>query len=147
PAEPVHVHPLKFAGEPAEEKLKRLSGKLADDHIDHTVLTNAASLAWAFNIRGGDVAHTPLALGFTVLSAGGKPKLFLDSRKLQGEAETYLRELADLHAPEELEPMLASLAKGRRIGLDHGLAAERLRLLVEESGGTVTEFADPTTLP
>jgi len=147
PAEPVRIHPLKFAGEPAEEKLKRLSGKLADDHIDHTVLTNAASLAWAFNIRGGDVAHTPLTLGFAVLSAGGKPKLFLDSRKLQGEAETYLRELADLHAPDELEPMLASLAKGRKIGLDHGLAAERLRLLVEESGGTVAEFADPTTLP
>jgi len=147
PAEPVRVHPLKFAGEPAGDKLKRLSAKLANDRVDHTVLTNAASLAWAFNIRGGDVAHTPLTLGFAILSAAGKPKLFLDPRKLAGEAETYLRELADLHAPEKLEPQLASLAKGRTIGLDHGLAAERLRLLVEASGGTVSEFTDPTTLP
>ncbi|WEX11361.1 aminopeptidase P family protein [Chelativorans sp. AA-79] len=147
PAEPVRIHPLKFAGDPAEEKLKRISGKLADEGIDHTVLTNAASLAWAFNIRGGDVAHTPLALGFAILSASGRPKLFLDPRKLAGEARTHLAGLADLHAPEALEPALASLAEGSKLGLDHGLAPERLRLLVEESGGSAVEFPDPAALP
>ncbi len=148
PAEPVRAHPLKFAGEPAEEKLQRLSAMLGDEGIDHTVLTNAPSLAWAFNMRGADVAHTPLALGFAMLSASGRPKLFLDPKKVSGEARSYLAGLADLHAPAELESVLAGLAKGNaKIGLDHGLAAERLRLLVESSGGNVVEFTDPTALP
>jgi len=148
PAEPVRIHPLAFAGEPAEEKLKRLAGKLADDGVAHTVLTNAASLAWVFNIRGGDVAHTPLSLGFALVSAEGKPKLFLDPRKIQGEAKAYLAGLADLHAPAELEPVLSSLARDKaKIGLDFSLAAERLRLLIEENGGAVVDCADPATLP
>ncbi|WP_011581329.1 MULTISPECIES: aminopeptidase P family protein [Chelativorans] len=148
PAEPVRIHPLEFAGEPAEEKLKRLASRLAEEAVDHTVLTNAASLAWAFNIRGGDVAHTPLSLGFAVLSASARPKLFLDARKLDGEAKTYLASLADLHTPSELEPALSSLAGEKvKFGLDFGLASERLRLLIEENGGSVVDFTDPTTLP
>jgi len=148
PAEPVRIHPLKFAGEAAEEKLKRLAGKLADEAVDHTVLTNAASLAWTFNIRGSDVAHTPLTLGFAILSAKGRPKLFLDARKLMGEAKTYLARLADLHPLDELEPALSALsANDAKVGLDFGLAAERLRMLIEESGGSVVELTDPATLP
>src|SRR5690606_38801686 len=81
-------------------------------------------------------------------SAAGRPKLFFDPRKLAGEAKGYLAGLADLHAPEELGASLAELAAGgAKIGLDYGLASERLRLAVEENGGKVVEFADPAALP
>ncbi|MCT7375037.1 aminopeptidase P family protein [Chelativorans salis] len=148
PAEPVRIHPLSYAGEAAADKLSRLAGKLAEDGIDHTVLTDPSSLAWAFNIRGSDVPHTPLALGFAILSAKDRPRLFMDPKKLSNETEAYLRELAELHAPSELETVLAELARdGAKIGLDNARAAEKLRLLVEESGGTTVSFADPTALP
>ncbi|WP_159593596.1 aminopeptidase P family protein [Chelativorans xinjiangense] len=148
PAEPVRIHPLSYAGEAAADKLSRLAGKLAEDGVDHTVLTDPSSLAWAFNIRGSDVPHTPLALGFAILSAKDRPRLFMDPKKLSNETETYLRELTELHTPSELGTVLAELAReGARIGLDNARAAEKLRLLVEESDGATVSFADPTALP
>ena len=50
--------------------------------VAHTVLTDPSSIAWAFNIRGSDVPHTPLALAFAILSAEGPHLLFIDQRKL-----------------------------------------------------------------
>ena len=147
PTEPVRVHPISLAGEPAPAKLARLSEKLAAEGIDHTVLTDPASLAWVFNIRGNDVPHTPLALGFAMLSAEGRPRLFMDLRKISGEAEAHLRALADIHAPTDLLPVLTSAAKGAKIGLDPSLAAECLRLAIDEADGAVVDFSDPAAVP
>lgn len=148
PTCPVTIHPLKYAGIPAEEKLGLLAGKLKEEGIAHTVLTDPASLAWTFNIRGSDVPHTPLALGFAILSADTRPQLFLDASKL-GEAEkNYLAALAELHEPSELLEQLGSLsAEGTRIGLDENLAADRLRQVIEDNDGEVVPFSDPAALP
>ena len=43
------------------------------------MLADSHSLAWLFNIRGGDLAHTPLALGFALLRADGSAELFMDA--------------------------------------------------------------------
>ena len=89
---------------------------------DHAVLTDPSSIAWSFNIRGSDVPHTPLALGFAILSAEGRPLLFMDGRKLPISAEAYLTQLADLHAPDRLEAEIAALARsGASIMLDPAL--------------------------
>ena len=80
--QPVEIHPIEFAGELAKDKLARLAAAIAKEGATHAVLTDPSSLAWAFNIRGGDVPHTPLALGFAVLAAEGQHLLFIDKRKL-----------------------------------------------------------------
>ena len=64
PLAPVEIHPIGFAGELAKDKLARLAAAIAKEGATHAVLTDPSSIAWAFNIRGGDVPHTPLALGF-----------------------------------------------------------------------------------
>ncbi|HRP79090.1 MAG TPA: aminopeptidase P family protein [Aquamicrobium sp.] len=148
PAEPIEIHPLVFAGELAKDKIARLGADIAAASADHAVLTDPSSLAWAFNIRGHDVPHTPLALGFAILPAEGLPLVFLSRAKLTIETEAYLTQLATVLEPEELEGRLAALAaQGARIGLDPSLAADRLRLIVEDNGGTVVRLADPARLP
>jgi Xaa-Pro aminopeptidase len=148
PLRPVEIHANEFAGELAKDKLSRLAGTLARERATHCVLTDPSSLAWAFNIRGSDVPHTPLALGFAVIAAEGPHLLFMDKRKLSIEPEAYLTQLADLRPPEALEAELAALAaNGARIALDPKLAAERLRTLVEDNGGKVLSLADPARLP
>ena len=148
PLEAVEIQPVEFAGELAKEKLERLAGDIARAGASHAVLTDPSSLAWAFNIRGADVPHTPLALGFAVLAAGGQHRLFLDKRKLTIETEAYLTQLADLRPPEQLEADIAALARdGGRIALDPALAADRLRALVEHDGGTVVSAPDPARIP
>ena len=127
----VEIHPIEFAGELAKDKLSRLAAAIAKEGATHAVLTDPSSLAWTFNIRGGDVPHTPLALGFAVLAAEGPHLLFMDKRKLPIKTEAYLTQLADLRPPSALEAEIAALAKGgAKIALDPVLAADRLRTLI-----------------
>ncbi len=144
----VSIQPIEFAGELAKSKLKRLAEAVAADGATHAVLTDPSSLAWAFNIRGSDVPHTPLPLGFCIVAADGRHQLFLDRRKLPIEPRAYLTQLAELRPPGEFDDALASLAKeGAQIALDPALAAEKIRMIVTENGGTVVEAADPARLP
>jgi Xaa-Pro aminopeptidase len=148
PLAPVAIHPLAFAGELAKDKLTRLAASLAKEGATHAVLTDPSSIAWSLNIRGNDVPHTPLALGFAILSAEDPHLLFMDKRKLPIETRAYLTQLVDLHATDALEGEVARLAKSSaRIALDPVLAAERLRMLVEDNGGAVVSVADPARLP
>lgn len=148
PVAPVEIHPIGFAGELAKDKLARLAAAIGKDGATHAVLTDPSSIAWAFNIRGGDVPHTPLALGFAILAADGKHQLFMDSRKFSRTVAAYLTQLADLHEPGEFEAAVVALAKGgARIALDPVLAAEKLRMLVEDNGGTVVAAPDPARIP
>jgi len=148
PLEPVDIQPEEYAGRLAKDKLSDMAEAIARGGASHTILTDPSSLAWVFNIRGHDVPHTPLALGFAVLGADGRHRLFLDERKLSIKVKAYLTQLADLFAPDALEGELARLAKsGASVGLDPALAAEKLRLLVEENGGKTVPLADPARLP
>ncbi|MER9306081.1 aminopeptidase P family protein [Mesorhizobium sp. M0293] len=148
PMAPVELHPIGFAGELAKDKLARLASAIGKDGATHAVLTDPSSIAWAFNIRGGDVPHTPLALGFAILAADGSHQLFMDRRKFSRQVEAYLTQLAEPHEPGEFEAAIVSLAKGgAKIALDPVLAADRLRMLVESNGGTVIAAPDPARIP
>ncbi len=148
PSEPVTIQPNALAGAMAQDKLAGLSEALEAEDATHFVLTDPSSVAWAFNIRGGDVPHTPLALCFALLAREGLPTLFIDERKLAIEPRAYLTQLADLSPAEALEEKLAGLARGgARIGLDPVLAPDRLRALIEDEGGTVVLMPDPARIP
>ncbi|RUV24478.1 M24B family metallopeptidase, partial [Mesorhizobium sp. M1A.F.Ca.IN.022.04.1.1] len=148
PRAPVELHPIAFAGELAKDKLARLAGAIEKEGATHAVLTDPSSIAWAFNIRGGDVAHTPLALGFAILAADSKHQLFMDQRKFSRQVAAYLTQLADPHDPGEFESAVANLAKGgAKIALDPVLAAEKLKMLVEGNGGIVVSAPDPARIP
>ena len=148
PVAPVETHPIGFAGELAKDKLARLAAAIGKDGATQAVLTDPSSIAWAFNIRGGDVPHTPLALGFAILAADGKHQLFMDQRKFSRTVAAYLTQLADLHEPGEFEAAIVALAQGSaKIALDPVLAAEKLRMLVEDNGGAVVLAPDPARSP
>jgi len=148
PLEPVEIHPIAFAGELAKDKLARLAAAIEKDGATHTILTDPSSIAWAFNIRGNDVPHTPLALGFAILAADGRHQLFMAGKKFSRTVAAYLTQLADLHEPAGFERAVAALAKAdARIALDPTLAAEKLRALIADNGGTVAEAPDPARIP
>jgi len=144
----VEIHPDRLAGQPVSAKLAELADAIAEAGAGACVLTDPSSLAWAFNIRGSDVAHTPLALGFAILAADGRHRLFLDAAKLNTDSRAHLERHATIAEPDALAPALAELAsRNVAIGLDPALAADRLRSLVEEAGGTIVEMPDPAQLP
>ncbi|MER8464372.1 aminopeptidase P family protein [Mesorhizobium sp. M1396] len=148
PVAPVELHPIGFAGELAKDKLARLAAAIGKDGATHAVLTDPSSIAWAFNIRGGDVPHTPLALGFAILAADGSHQIFMDRRKFSRQVAAYLTQLAQPHEPGEFEAAIVALAKsGAKVALDPVLAADKLRMLIEANGGTVIAAVDPARIP
>ena len=96
PSAPVRAHPVELAGESSEDKLARIREKLGKDKVGALVVSDPHNLAWTFNIRGGDVAHTPLPLGYAVIPEGGRPTVFLDPAKVTNEAGAALGAVADI---------------------------------------------------
>jgi Xaa-Pro aminopeptidase len=147
PLASVSIHDIDHAGVLARTKLANMAQSLTSAKADITVLTDPSSLAWAFNIRGNDVPHTPVPLGFAIICALTEPIVFIDKRKLPIKTESYLTQLCTLMPPSALASELKNLAAGKTVALDYSLAADKLRRIVEEAGGKIIDLADPARLP
>ncbi len=147
PAEPngaVHLHDARYAGESAGDKLARLRETLADQRIDTLVISDPHNVAWAFNIRGNDVAHTPLPLAFALVPASGRPALYVAAGKLDNRTRAALEDLADVREPSCFLADLDAL-KGRAVQIDRGTGADALTRRLEAAGAHTTRVADPVT--
>jgi Xaa-Pro aminopeptidase len=69
----------EHAGKSAAEKRTEIGDWLAKQHADAAVLSALDSIAWAFNVRGQDVTHTPVALAYALVHADGTADLFVAS--------------------------------------------------------------------
>jgi Xaa-Pro aminopeptidase len=148
PLEPVAIHPFEFAGETPRDKIGRIADAVNDKGADALVVTDPASICWLFNIRGADVAHTPLALAFAILPVKGEPTLFIDKRKLPVKTEAYLTQLAGLRPPSEFDDGLRELGKaGTKVMIDPALTARRIADELTGAGAHLVEEADPVRLP
>ena len=76
------VQPDQYAGKSAAEKRTEIGDWLVKHHADAAVLSALDSIAWAFNIRGADVTHTPVALAYAIVNADGTADLFVASEKI-----------------------------------------------------------------
>jgi Xaa-Pro aminopeptidase len=147
PLGPVVLHDLRFAGEEASAKLARVAAEVAKTRADTFVVSDPHAVAWMFNIRGSDVAHTPVALAFALVPKEGRPVLYVDGRKLANTVRDRLEELADVREPVALEPDLARLGSAvRTVRLDQATAADALACKVAGSGGKVSRGTDPISL-
>jgi Xaa-Pro aminopeptidase len=148
PLAPVVPHELRFAGESAERKRQALAERLAADGVDAAVLTAPDSIAWLLNIRGGDVPHTPLPLGFAILSGDGTVDLFIDPRKLSPGLSEHLGNAVRLAPPAEFGPALQRLgASRRRVQADPASAAAWVFDTLIAAGAELRRAADPCQLP
>jgi Xaa-Pro aminopeptidase len=142
----VTVHDLEFAGEPAAEKLARVQAELAKLKSDALIVSDPHNVAWTFNIRGSDVAHTPLPLSFANVPRQGRASIYIDGRKLSNEVRDYLEKLADVREPAAFLGDLKALGETKcAVRLDSATAADALSRAISDAGGTVTRAADPIT--
>ncbi|MBC8049735.1 MAG: aminopeptidase P family N-terminal domain-containing protein, partial [Chitinophagales bacterium] len=146
PMHPARTHDLRYAGVAAAEKLADIQLALKKEKQDAVVLTAPESIAWAFNIRGGDVQHTPLALGHAIIPAYGAAQIFMAPEKIDDVLRAVLAPIAQVLSPEALEVQLALLSSQTvRLDVDRASAwfAERL----EQAGAIISEGQDPCVLP
>ncbi|MEP9350890.1 aminopeptidase P family protein [Xanthobacter sp. KR7-225] len=142
----VRLLDLAVAGEETGAKLRRVREALAAAKADGLLVSDPHASAWLFNIRGADVAHTPLPLAWSIVPAEGAPLLFLERTKLSAAVHDALEAVAHLHPVGHLDDALAAFARGRRLRIDQATCPVRLANLVENSGGTLDKGADPIAL-
>ena len=146
PAQPkagVVPQPLEYAGEDSAAKRARIGESLRKLGADAAVLTAPASIAWLFNVRGGDVIRTPLPLSQAIVRADGTARLFLDPDKVTAELPAWLGNQVSLETPDDLEAALDSL-KGQKVLVD---PAQSSAWYFDKLGDAVVRGMDPTTLP
>jgi Xaa-Pro aminopeptidase len=111
---------------------------------DALVVSDSQALAWTFNIRGGDLPHTPVVLAFALVPKEGRPSLYVDGRKLANDVRHRLEELADVRTPSDFERDLAALGKAERtVRLDPAGTADAIARLITQNGGTIARGSDP----
>jgi len=142
------AHDLAYAGQSTADKRARLGEELAGQDIAAAVLTVPPSIAWLFNIRGGDVACTPLALGFAIVAADGSARLFIDPRKPAPGLAAHLGDAVSLLAPDRFGAALDELgAQGARVLVDDALSPCWVTARLEVAGAALVRGQDPCLLP
>lgn len=100
-AEPVYVYPERYAGTTVSEKIAAYRDYLMKYQADCQLLTSLTDIAWLFNLRGHDVACTPVFLSYAFLSLK-EVILFIQEGVLTQEAKEYLQnngiETRDYHS-------------------------------------------------
>ena len=146
PAAPVRPHALEFAGEESAAKRTRLGEGLVAKGAEAAVLTAPASIAWLFNVRGGDVSRTPLPLAQAILNRDGSARLFLEPAKVTPELPAWLGNGVSLETPADLPGALAAL-KGKVVLVDPAQSPAFYFDALEAAGARVLRGEDPCALP
>ncbi|MDV7338177.1 aminopeptidase P family protein [Terasakiella sp. A23] len=148
PLEPVRVHPLDCSGQAHGEKLADMGKTLSEAGQDAMVLTLPDSIAWTFNIRGGDIPCTPVALGFAIIYADATADLFMDGRKISDEVKTHLGADVRIHEPGDIGAVLDGLgADEKTVRIDGTYSPEWVHSRLKAAGAKVVMGDDLSLLP
>ena len=140
------VQPDRYAGKSAAEKRTEIGDWLANQGADAAVLSALDSIAWAFNVRGQDVTHTPVALAYALVHADGTSDLFVAGEKIDAEVRQHLGNGVRLHERSDFEGALSEL-EGKTVVVDPERAVAAIFDALERAGANVVAMRDPTILP
>ncbi len=148
PLAPVIPHPDRHAGETSDSKRQRLAERLAEDGIAAAVLSQPDSIAWLLNVRGGDVAHTPLALSFALLHSDGRVDWFCDWRKILPETRSHVGNCVHIEPPEVLGRALDQLGKtNANVQVDRQATPAWVQRRLTAAGAVLKNGTDPCVAP
>jgi Xaa-Pro aminopeptidase len=141
-------HGVEYAGRSAFDKIRDAQAQLKEANVDAVLLTLLDSIAWLFNIRGGDLKHTPVALAFAIVPVAGRPTLFIDPAKVGDNVKGELREMVDLAEPAALTEKLKALGEAHsRVRLDPDTAPIRFAQMLKAEGAQFVPGPDPCIAP
>lgn len=135
----IRPHPIKFAGKTSAAKRKELAEKLRDAGLAATVLSLPDSIAWLLNIRGSDIARTPVPLAFAILHDDACVTLITNPAKSSPELTAHLG--PEVTITDDFEAALKALTG--KVGVDRATAP----IWVSQQLENPVWFPDPCILP
>lgn len=137
--------PDSLAGASHAEKRAALAEILRKAGQSSAVITLTDSIAWLFNIRGGDIPRNPVAQGFAILHDTGHATFFTDPAKLDAAARAHFGAEVTLAPSDAFEAALASLVGPVR--LDRATVPLRAVQVVDSANIAHQWGTDPCILP
>ena len=140
------VQPDEYAGRGAAEKRTDIAEWLEKHDADAAVLSALDSIAWAFNVRGQDVTHTPVALAYAIVNKDGTADLFVAEEKVGPDVRQHLGNGVRLHDRYAFEGALSEF-KGKTVAVDPERAVSAVFDALDKAGAKILPLRDPVVLP
>ncbi|ODS99804.1 MAG: X-Pro aminopeptidase [Erythrobacter sp. SCN 62-14] len=144
-AAPALVHEDALAGRSSADKRAQIADWLSEQGHDAVVIPALDSIAWLLNIRGADVAHTPVALSYVIAHKDGSAELFIAPEKVTPELTQHLGNAVSVRDRSAFAHGLESLA-GKRVAVDPDFGVAAIAQTLEAAGARVVLTQDPTIL-
>ena len=87
----VCLHYLDYAGQTSVSKRQILSAQLQANNVDFVIITDPETVCWLLNIRGNDLAYTPVVYATVIQSSTGETVLFVERSKLTEQVVEALK--------------------------------------------------------
>jgi Xaa-Pro aminopeptidase len=139
------VQPDEFTGASSAEKRAKVADWLSEQNADAVILSALDSIAWALNVRGDDVDHTPVALSYAIVGADGTTDLFVGPDKLDDAVRQHLGNAVRLHDRTAFAAALGTYA-GKRVAADPERAVAAITQALQSGGAKVLPLRDPVVL-
>jgi Xaa-Pro aminopeptidase len=81
---------VQYTGKDRIEKLSDVRASMKAKKADVHVLADLTEIAWLFNLRGSDVAHTPVFLAFSIITED-ECVLYVDLKKVDNQLKETLK--------------------------------------------------------
>ena len=138
---PAEALGAEFAGQSSADKRAAIAADMKAAGAQTLVLAALDSIAWLFNIRGGDVPRTPVVRGFALLHDDGRATLFTDPAKISAEVAAHLGPDVAIAPYAAFGPALEAL-RGT-VMLDPAWCVAAIFKALEHADVTLLERRDP----
>ncbi|WP_066529107.1 aminopeptidase P family protein [Erythrobacter sp. CCH5-A1] len=139
-------HDEALAGRSSADKRAAVADWLAKEGHDAVVIPALDSVAWLLNIRGSDVAHTPVALSYVIAHKDGSAELFIAPEKVTPELTRHLGNAVTIRDRAAFEGALGSAFAGKSVALDPDFAVAGIAQALRAGGAQFAFRQDPTIL-
>ncbi|MEE4199746.1 aminopeptidase P family protein [Erythrobacter sp.] len=139
------IHTEDLAGQSSAEKRGEVAEWLTKEGLDAVVVPALDSVAWLLNIRGSDVAHTPVALSYVIAHADGTAELFMAPEKVTPELTQHLGNAVTIRDRDAFEVALGAM-EGKQVSVDPDFGVAAIAQTLRRGGAEVSLRRDPTIL-
>jgi Xaa-Pro aminopeptidase len=136
----------RYTGKSSADKRRDIGTAIAEQGADAALVFAADSVAWLLNIRGSDVPHLPLVLGYALLCADGRLTFFTDPAKIPAGLDAHTGTGVEVCAESEADAAFGTLA-GKRVLADPDTANAWCQLRLAAHGAELIAGADPVLVP
>lgn len=145
-AQPAFELPADVVGKSRAEKLMDLRAALVKENADAVVIASLMDVCWLMNLRGADVACTPVMLSFAAVTAE-EAVLFVNPTVLSDEIRRNLEnDGVTIREYEDVYDFVRSLPGGSKVMMNLSVVNSKLEACVP-AGVEIIDKVSPTNLP